>query len=342
MDNKFTVTFGQLPSSYINRGHIADKICNDFFLDFPLSHIYIISGVRGSGKTVLLTNISKAIEKKKDWIVVDVNPNREILEQVASGIFENAHVKHLFLSKSFSFSFHGFGFSIEGETPVSNVKSILEKMLDVLKKQNKKLLITIDEASNNAHMRSFSHDFQSLLRNDYPVFTLMTGLYENVNSLQNNKNLTFLYRAPKIELTPLKIELIEKEYASIFTNEDENTIKELAKLTKGYAFAYQVVGYLFSKYKKISKIYNELDQYLSIYVYDKIWSKLPENEKLYLKCFKDDKTSTSELINKVPYDEKSCSVYRDRLIKRGLIVGLEQGKIMLTLPRFEIFISNQE
>ena len=90
------------------------------------------------------------------------------------------------------------------------------------------------------------------------------------------------------------------------------------------------------------KIYNELDQYLSIYVYDKIWSKLPENEKLYLKLLKDDKTSTSELINKVPYDEKSCSVYRDRLIKRGLIVGLEQGKIMLTLPRFEIFISNQE
>ncbi len=342
MDNKFTVTFGQLPSSYINREHIADKICNDFFLDFPLSHIYIISGVRGSGKTVLLTNISKAIEKKKDWIVVDVNPNREILEQVASGIFENAHVKRLFLSKSFSFSFHGIGFSIEGETPVSNVKSILEKMLDVLKKQNKKLLITIDEASNNAQMRSFAHDFQSLLRNDYPVFALMTGLYENVNSLQNNKNLTFLYRAPKIELTPLKIELIEKEYASIFTNEDENEIKELAKLTKGYAFAYQVVGYLFSKYKKISKIYNELDQYLSIYVYDKIWSKLPENEKLYLKCFKNDKTSTSELINKVPYDEKSCSVYRDRLIKRGLIVGLEQGKMMLTLPRFEIFISNQE
>ena len=40
-------------------------------------------------------------------------------------------------------------------------------------------------------MRSFAHDFQSLLRDDYPVFALMTGLYENVNSLQNNKNLTF-------------------------------------------------------------------------------------------------------------------------------------------------------
>ena len=342
MENKFTVTFGQLPSSYINREHVSDKICNDFCLDYPLSHIYIISGVRGSGKTVLLTNVSKNIEKKKDWVVVDVNPNREILEQIASGIYENAGVKHLFLSKSFSFSFHGFGFSIEGETPVSNVKTILEKMLHLLKRQNKKVLITIDEASNNIHMRSFAHDFQSLLRDDYPVFTLMTGLYENVNSLQNNKNLTFLYRAPKIELGPLNIDLIKKEYSKIFAEEDIETINSLADLSKGYAFAYQVIGYLFSKYRKISKIYNELDQYLSIYVYDKIWSKLPNNEKEYLKAFKNEIASTESIINSVPFDEKSSSVYRDRLIKRGLIVAAEYGKVRLVLPRFEIFISKQD
>ena len=341
MDNKFTVTFGQLPSSYINREHFSDKICEDFCLDFPLSHIYIISGVRGSGKTVLLTNVSKTMMQKKDWVVVDVNPHRSILEQIASGIYENAHVKHLFVSTSFSFSFHGIGISIEGETPVSNVKTILEKMLNVLKKHGKKVLITIDEASNNAHMRSFAHDFQSLLRSDYPVFTLMTGLYENVNSLQNNKNLTFLYRAPKIELTPLNKKLIEKEYSSIFSEESEETISALAALTKGYAFAYQVVGYLFSKHRKIDEIYDELDQYLTIYVYAEIWSKLPATEKTYLKCFEKDTASTESIIAKVPYDEKACSVYRDRLIKRGLIIANGYGFVSLTLPRFETFIAGQ-
>lgn len=102
-------------------------------------------------------------------------------------------------------------------------------------------------------MRSFAHDFQSLLRDDYPVFALMTGLYENVNSLQNNKNLTFLHRAPKVELGPLKQELIKKEYSKIFRGEDCGTVDALAKLTKGYAFAYQVIGYLFSKCKTIPK-----------------------------------------------------------------------------------------
>lgn len=281
------------------------------------------------------------MEKKKEWIVIDVNPNREILEQIASGIYENANVKHLFISTSFSFSFHGFGFSIEGKTPVSNIKTILEKMLDVLKKHNKKVLITIDEASNNAYMRSFTHDFQSLLRNNYPVFTLMTGLYENVNSLQNNKNLTFLYRAPKVELNPLDKELIKEEYSSIFKSESSETIDSLASLTKGYAFAYQVVGYLFFKYKDISKIYNELDQYLSIYVYDKIWSNLPKNERTFLTCFKNESITTKAILEEVPYNENSIYVYRDRLIKRGLIVSTSLGTVSLTLPRFENFISKQ-
>lgn len=341
MTNQFSVTFGQLPSSYITRKHISEKICNEFCLDFPLTHTYIITGVRGSGKTVLLTSVSKTMQTKSDWLVVDVNPNREILEQIASGIYENAHVKHLFLKKSFSFSFHGFGFSLEGDTPVSNIKTILEKMLEVLKKHNQKLLITIDEASNSSHMRSFVHDIQSLLRNDYSIFVLMTGLYENVNSLQNNKNLTFLYRAPKIDLGPLDMNLIKKEYASIFTNENEETIQNLAELTNGYAFAYQVVGYLFSKYRKISDIYNELDQYLSSYVYEKIWSALPKNEKAYLSCFSNETMPVDEIIAKVPYNEKSCSVYRDRLIKRGLINGDEHGKVSLVLPRFDIFILKQ-
>jgi len=169
----------------------------------------------------------------------------------------------------------------------------------------------------------------------------MTGLYENVNSLQNNKNLTFLYRAPKIELHPLNKESIIKEYSSIFSNEKHETIETLAELTKGYAFAYQVVGYLFSKYNKIEKIYDELDQYLSIYVYDKIWSALPKNEKELLRCFEKDEMSTEELIKKVPFDIKSFSVYRDRLIKRGLIIGNEYGKASLSLPRFNVFVSNQ-
>ena len=190
-------------------------------------------------------------------------------------------------------------------------------------------------------MRSFVHDFQSLLRNDYPVFALMTGLYENVNSLQNSKNLTFLHRAPKIELGPLDKNSMEKEYSSIFSEEKSETIALLAELTKGYAFAYQVVGYLFSKYRKIDKIYDELDQYLSIYVYDKIWAVLPNKEKELLKSFDKDEMSIEELLRKTHFDDKAYSVYRQRLIRRGLLASSGHGKIATVLPRFVEYIDKQ-
>ena len=79
----------------------------------------------------------------------------------------------------------------------------------------------------------------------------------------------------------------------------------------------------------------------SSYVYEKIWSALPKTEKAYLSCSSNETMPVDEIITKVPYNEKSCSVYRDRLIKRGLINGDEHGKVSLVLPRFDIFISKQ-
>ena len=337
----FTLTFGQEPSSYIKRDDVAKEICDDFFLDFPLSHVYVITGVRGSGKTVLLTSISKKIAEKKDWIVVDVNPNREILSQVAAGLYECPAVKPYFLAGSFSISFKGFGFSIEGKEPVSNIKTVLERMLRVLNGHKKKVLITIDEMSKNSNTKAFVHDFQSLLRDGFPVFLLMTGLYENVDALQNNRNLTFLYRAPKVNLQPLDISRIEGEYRKIFKGIPEETARQLAALTKGYAFAYQVVGYLFSKYGDAGKIIEEYDRYLSVYVYDKIWESLPQKERVFLRSFDSEEEQAKTLQEKSGFTPKEYSVYRDRFIKSGLGSGAARGTLSFTLPRFLEFIAKE-
>lgn len=73
----------------------------------------------------------------------------------------------------------------------------------------------------------------------------------------------------------------------------------------------------------------------------RFWSKLPNNEKIYLKCFEKDTASTESIVSKAPYDEKSCSVYCDRSIKRGLVISTAYGVISLALPRFELFIAKQ-
>lgn len=339
--NNFSIVFGQKPENLIDRKQYIDKIVNDFCLDFPLSMSYIITGVRGSGKTVLLTSVGNLFEEKEDWIVVDINPEREILEQIASKLYESKSMKALFLSKSFSISFKGIGFSISGKEPVSNIKTVLDKMLDLVRKHNKKVILLIDEVSNSQQLKAFLHDYQSMLRDEFPVYLLMTGLTENVYSLQNSKTLTFLYRCPKIMLNSLDYSLISESYKNIF-NINEKLSTDLALLTKGYPFAYQVVGYLFGKYKDLKNIILEYDQYLAIYVYDKIYSSLSEKEVELIKSFPSNEfISVKEILSNTKLNQKEFSVYRDRLIKRGLLDGSKRGYLSFTLPRFAEYLKKQ-
>lgn len=337
MNNPFTTTFGIEPSNYISRNKESEKIISEFSSDNPSNYVYIITGLRGSGKTVLLSAIANHFMNEKDWIVVDPGPKDNILENVASEIYETGKVKKVFLKNEFSFSFHGITFSIEGNEPVSSVNTLLKKMLQYIKKKGKRVLITIDEVDNSEQMKVFIQAYQSLIRLNYPVMLLMTGLYDNISKLQENKSLTFLYRAPKIYLEPLNIGAIASSYRNYLNVCFDSSI-ELAKLTKGYAYAYQVLGYLLypTESKKINeKIIGEYDQYLAEYVYDKIYSELSiKEQKILLSIPNNQPVKMSKLAELSSTDAKSLSVYRDRLIRKGLIYSPSYGYVEFVLPRF--------
>ena len=261
--NSYTLKFGQMPTNIIERKNVTKQIVDDFNLDFPTTNSYIITGVRGSGKTVMLTNISKEFENKNKWIVIDINPENDVLPQMVSGVYESKYYKKLSSKLSISFSFHGFGISIEGKEPISDIKTVLEKMLEEIHKDDIKILLTIDEVSNTKTIRSFIHDFQSLIRKDYQIYLIMTGLNENVDSLQNNKALTFLIRTPKIHLKSLDLGEISSNYKTNLDVDDE-TANKLAIASKGYAFAFQVIGLLYSKYKNKFLQQNQATNYFLI------------------------------------------------------------------------------
>lgn len=342
MVSSFDLTFGKLPLNFLSREDLINEICFDFCSENPNSNLYVISGARGSGKTVLLNKIYRGMTNIDDWIVIKVNPDRDILEQIAANIYENENVKHLFIKKSFSFSFHCVSFSIEGKTPVSNIKTLVKKMFDYLRKENKKVLVCMDEVTNSKEMKAFAHDFQEFLGDGYDIFLLMTGLYENINSLQNNKSLTFLYRAPKIYLEPLDLNDIYSSYLKTFKNKSREEIKKLTLLTKGYAYAYQLLGYLYTNEDTINeKLLEKFDTSLKDYCYDKIYENIPENELKILKTIpKEGICSSRYIVDNSGLTIKSISVYKDRLIKRGILRN-KKGVFDIILPRFREFLDTK-
>ena len=229
----------------------------------------------------MMTNIADILSKRDDWIVVELNATRDLLQSLASRLYAVPRLHDCFLKAKLDFSAFGLGVSIENAAPVTDVEDMVAKMLDQLQKLGKRLLITIDEVVYPEQMKVFASAFQIFMRQEYPIFILMTGLYENIYELQNNKSLTFLYRAPKIILEPLNLTAVRQHYKNIFALEEEKA-ERMAALTRGYPFAFQVLGYLYWEHRDtmtLDEILPEYDQYLEEYVYSKIWLDMSEKDK---------------------------------------------------------------
>ncbi len=338
-NNPFTLSFGMSPNEFISRYEYSEEILINFSAANPVSHAYLIEGIRGSGKTVLMTTIEKELMKEKDWIVIDLNSTQDLLSDFAMKLLDSCKKLTDIFKKGFNFSVAGFGIGINGETQNRESVSIIYELLENLNKKNKKVLITIDEVMNGENMRHFASEFQILLRKDFSVFLLMTGLYENIYSIQNDPALTFLLRTPKIKLEPLSLAQITKVYQNVFKT-DIDMAKKLAKTTKGYAFAFQALGLLYFDYKdslSLEKILLKFDDLLDDFVYRKIWKGLSEQDKNVIIAITDSKTPVKEICKKLNMTSSTFSKYRQRLLDRGIIESPQHGYVELVLPRFAEF-----
>lgn len=306
-----------------------------------MNQIYMVTGVRGSGKTVMMTNIADILSKRDDWIVVELNATRDLLQSLASRLYAVPRLHDCFLKAKLDFSAFGLGVSIENAAPVTDVEDMVAKMLDQLQKLGKRLLITIDEVVYPEQMKVFASAFQIFMRQEYPIFILMAGLYENIYELQNDKSLTFLYRAPKIILEPLNLTAVRQHYKNIFALEEEKA-ERMAALTRGYPFAFQVLGYLYWEHRDtmtLDEILPEYDQYLEEYVYSKIWLEMSEKDKEILQVLAvSGEIKVKNLREKLGLASEQFSVYRERLKRKGVIHTRQYGMVSMALPRFEEFI----
>jgi len=333
------LVFGKEPLQLISRASQMTEIIETFDSENPAQQTYMITGVRGSGKTVFMTEISNKLQKRKDWITVEIPSNCDILKELAAKLSSENSFAKIFQQAKINLSAWGFGLEVSGSSPITSIEVALEKMIDSLAKKGKKILITIDEVTNTENMRLFASEFQILIRKNLPVFLLMTGLYENINSLQNEKNLTFLYRMPRVELKSLNIRTISENYKKAFDINSDLSMK-MAKMTRGYAFAFQVMGYFFWEHEKnLENVIGDFREYLEEYVYDKVWAEMsPGDRKIALGVANTPSGRIKEIRENLGIETNEFNPYRKRLIKKGILNGDERGYVHFTLPLFEEYV----
>nr|MCR5474983.1 ATP-binding protein [Lachnospiraceae bacterium] len=305
----------------------------------PSNSCYLIMGVRGIGKTVLLSTISNEYRDKDDWVVVSLNPGRDLLRMLAAALYEDGRLQRHFLDASLNLSKFGIGFDIKKKPPISDIQIAIEKMVRIVNDEGKRLLITIDDVTKNKDVVSFACVFRDMITQRMEAFLLMTGLYENIYSLQTDKRCSFLMRAEKIILKPLNIIGIKSQYRQTFQCDEETALK-MAAFTKGYSYAFQVLGYImWDKDCSLEEAAPFFDERMSGYCYEKIWEDLPEREKEIVSLLAlNTEMKTKDLIRSIGCDPKAFSVQRDRLIKKGIVDGRQRGSLRLILPRFGEFL----
>lgn len=350
MQNPFTTTFSKTPEyTYIATAQ-TDEILENFSYETPSESVYKITGVRGSGKTVILAKIEEELKsganRERGWLVFDLNPARDMLGQIAAMLhkegFGRSDTKNRSVSISATVLGTGgqIGYGAEKTNEFFDIGVEVEFMIQQAQSKGKRILIGIDEVSKTTEMIKFASEYGRWLRANYPVYLVCTGLYENIQEVSNVKNLTFFRRATTIKTEPLNwIRMSEMYKKQLRVERDE--AREMAKCTKGYAYAFQELGVLYFKKREIETLEDiipDLKAELFAYSYEKIWEEMTDGDKFLAALLTEKKEYKREEVLKLMGKRAgSYSMYRDRLLKRGILEG-RQAYISLALPYFADYI----
>lgn len=251
--NPFKPTAGGNPPLLIGR----EKVARDFEkgIDNGVGapgRIMLITGARGTGKTVMLADLAARARHRK-WDVISETGSDglclRLLEELAPqpGIFGKVTIKP-------EISILGVGGSL-GEielakkTMPSSLRKALGKRLATLKKKGLGLLITIDEtqAADRDDIVAIATAVQHLVSEGADIAVVFAGLPELVSDLLNDNVLTFLRRAEREVLAEVPLDAVAAGYIETFVASGMAISTELAEQaaagTYGYPYMVQLVGY---------------------------------------------------------------------------------------------------
>ena len=360
MENPFNPSFGKMPSIFLNRGSLTQRIITELNRKNTPFQTSLIYGQRGSGKTTLMTEVAKKLSADPKWIIVNLVLDEDLLTSLINQL--NNSLVSLNLIKDFDLKLSFMGIGVEASVNkqiIENFQVVFQNILAKLTKKGYKVLICIDEVHLDPLLEKLAGIYQIMISKNYNVSLLMAGLPENVSEIQNDNVLTFLLRANRIVLNPLDVESIKQSYSHIFTQAgykmDFETILYMTKQTLGFAYAFQLLGYhLWNEveHQDNSEITTQtINRILDIYisdlnrnVYFKVYSEMSQKEKEFVQAMVKAKTSKvkSATIGKIMNKNSNyITVYRRKLIDDQVIRPNGYGYVSFLLPYFNKFVEQQ-
>lgn len=358
-NNIFQPTFGNRPNEYLGRDMIIGQFMEG--LHEPVgsrNRCTLFLGQRGMGKTALLLELNDRAAKE-DFVVARVTAYegmpRAIIEQLQlNGTpFFNGDKRKVtgFNAGVLGFSF-GLTFSEAAERQYG-FRSKMSLLCDRLAEKGKGVLILVDEVCSSDAMREVASAYQELVGDGKNIAMAMAGLPHAVSSVLNDKVLTFLNRAVKVELGLISTNLIRAYYDQVFRSiglrVPDDILDRAALATRGFPYLMQLIGYYLIRYtpesgeidgpimdKAQKAALNDLEDN----VFKPILAPLSDNDRLFLKAMAQcgETITTARLQARMGKKSQALQTYRKRLLEAGVIEAPRRGELVFAVPYLADYI----
>lgn len=353
--NPFRASFGAVPLFLAGR----DAMLDDF--EQTLDHTpgaegraTLIIGARGTGKTVLLTEM-ESIARDHDWHVIPLHTASESL--LVEAAERAAEILRELDPDAARFRVTGGSVgriaSVQGDvvekyTAELSPASVLERLADLAGSETG-VLFTLDEVQSVPleSLAGFAQIYQDLVRSERNVGFVAAGLGAGVRSLLDSAKTTFLRRARRVEIGMVDIgsaaAAIQATVASTSKSISAEAAVAAAEISAGYPYLIQYVGaQAWANAGEAPEILPEdarrcrdsaITQ-MATNVHGPALRDLAAKKLEYLQVMlpDDGPSAIADIEQRLGASHGYQSVYRDRLIEDELIRPAARGTVEFALP----------
>ncbi|MGN0287449.1 MAG: AAA family ATPase [Atopobiaceae bacterium] len=349
--NPFKPTAGMTPPVIIGREAVIDDFM-DGMDEGPGApgRLMRITGPRGSGKTVLLTELGD-IASDRGWTVVNVSGREPLCASIQEQLAHDTHLKAFDIK--ISLPIVSAEARLGGAAEELSFREVLSRATRSLTKHDSGLLITVDEVQDASRdeMATIATSVQYMIREQQDIGLLFAGITTGVLDLLNGEGITFLRRAKAEELASIPTEevarALRKTIEASGLHIDDDALAYAAGQSHGYAYLIQLVGYYVwregRRHSRESVTITLADarrgsevalQEFGSSVLETAISGLTKPAVDYLLAMTQDESasSTSEVARRMGMSAPSANTYRRILIERQIIESTAPGFVAFSIP----------
>lgn len=243
--NPFKPTAGAEPPVLAGRKRVIDDF-TDGLMEGPGApgRLMRISGPRGSGKTVLLTELGD-IARDKGWVVVDETAGEGLINRIIERLVRQLPEANASMDIDLGFIKAHAG--VSSGAGGAGIRAVLEEAAGRIGKKG--VLVTVDEVqdADKGEMAAISQAVQHLIREKENVAFVFAGLTMGVADFINGEAMTFLRRAKAEQLEPISDDDVAAAFEKTFGESEMpiagDVLSAAVMATGGYAYMVQLVGY---------------------------------------------------------------------------------------------------